>query len=141
MVASAASVRVTGLNELVRALKQVDSGLPKEMRGVSLSVAQTVTEQARSRGFSLGSVAAKAAPSLRASGRQAGAGVTVGGSAYPWALGAEFGGQGRPTTQQFQPHLGRTGYFVYPTIRDNQAEIEEAYADGVDALLRKAGLL
>ena len=56
------------------------------------------------------------------------------------AAGAEFGGQGRPTTQQFRPHLGRQGYFLYPTIRDNQDRIEDEYLSKVDDLIKRAGL-
>jgi hypothetical protein len=140
----APEVRVYGLPELVRALKQVDSALPKELRKTSLDVAKMVTEKARSRGYGLGSVAAKAAPSLRAAARGGGAGVTLGGGAYPFAPGAEFGGGRRPTTQQFKPWRGSgsgAGYFVWPTIRDNSEQIEQDWTEGVEDLFKKAGLL
>jgi hypothetical protein len=82
-------------------------------------------------------VAAKTAPSVKASAGQVLAGVSFGGPEAPWGPGAEFGGQGRPTTQQFQPHLGRQGYFVYPTIRENSEDIENRWLEAADDLIKK----
>jgi hypothetical protein len=45
--------------------------------------------------------------------------------------GAEFGGQGRPTTQQFPPHR-RSGYWFFPTISDDQDRITEELLDVLD---------
>ena len=55
-------------------------------------------------------------------------------------MGAAFGGQGRPTTQQFLPHLGTTGYFPYPTIRKHSGETEETFLEHVEDLLERVGL-
>lgn len=43
-------------------------------------------------------------------------------------------------TTQFRPHLGRTGYFFYPTVRNESKNIDKMYADAVDVALRKAGV-
>ena len=55
-------------------------------------------------------------------------------------MGAEFGGQGRPTTQQFQPFRGHEGYFIYPAIRDNADHIEATYLKAVDDILKRHDL-
>ena len=67
-------------------------------------------------------------------------------------FGVEFGGgkfrKGNPThrqtvrgglvrrgggyTSQFRPHKGRTGYFFYPTVRDEGPNIVRMYANGVE---------
>jgi hypothetical protein len=49
-------------------------------------------------------------------------------------FGAEFGGRRRPTTQQFRPHTGRTGYAFYPALRDVTDDLVRAYVDGLDRL-------
>lgn len=143
--ASSQGVRVQGLNELNRALRELGGReLQKELKETGLEVAREVAEDARGKAFSLGGVAAKAAPSVTASARFTGAGVSIGGSAYPFAGGAEFGGGRRPTTRQFKPWRGNgesAGYFVYPSIRDNADMIAEEYLGAVETLARKHGLL
>lgn len=134
-------VNVEGLAELRRALKAVSDTAPKELNAASKKVAGLVADDARGDAAGLGGVAAKVAPSIKGSGTARGGAITLGGTSYPMALGAEFGGRGRPTTQQFQPHLGRTGYFVYPAIRANGDRIESTYSDLLDDLMRKYDLL
>jgi hypothetical protein len=46
--------------------------------------------------------------------------------------GAEFGGQRRPTTMQFQPHIGKRGYFVYPTLRAQGSRYYDMWVDAID---------
>ena len=134
-------VNVEGLADLRRALKAIDAAAPRELSAVGKQVAGFVAEDARSIAEGLGGVAAKSAPSVKASSSGGGGAIGLGGGAYPMAAGAEFGGRGRPTTQQFKPHLGRTGYFVYPSIRRNADRIEESYSEKLDDLMRKYDLL
>jgi hypothetical protein len=134
-------VNVEGLAELRRALKAVSADAPKELNAASKEVASFVADDARSAAAGLGGVAAKVAPSISPSGTARGGAINLGGASYPMALGAEFGGRGRPTTQQFQPHLGRTGYFVYPTIRRDGDRIESEFSEKLDDLMRKYDLL
>jgi hypothetical protein len=47
-------------------------------------------------------------------------------------FGAEFGGGRRATTKQFTDHLGRTGRFFWPTIRDNRSFIITQYLEVLD---------
>jgi hypothetical protein len=49
-------------------------------------------------------------------------------------FGAEFGGQGRRTTQQFRPHTGTTGYAFYPMFRRHTGDIIDAYGKALDRL-------
>lgn len=138
--AKSEGVNVEGLAELRKALKAVSGDAAKELSAAGKDVAQFVAEDARGAAAGLGGVAAKVAPSIRAAAAAGGGAISLGGAAYPMAAGAEFGGQGRPTTQQFKPHLGRTGYVVYPTIRRDADRIEEAYSEKLDDLMRKYDL-
>lgn len=132
------AVRVEGLADFQRELRAVDTKLPRQLSQANKAAAEMVAGRARSRAQSLGSVAAKSAPSIKAAAEQRRSKITLGGPREPWALGAEFGGQGRPTTQQFDPHRGRQGYFLYPTIRDTREEFIDVYARAIDQVMRAA---
>lgn len=138
--ATSQGIRVSGLNELSRALREMEGGFRSELKEANREAAEMVADESRSAAYSLGGVAAKAAPSVRASAGFNRAGVTIGGNAYPFAAGAAFGGQGRPTTQQFRPWLGTRGYFLYPQIRENADRITETYEDHLHELARRSGL-
>ena len=135
-------IQVEGLRELHRALKALDveggSELSKELRGAHKEAADGVRSKAYGRAMSIGGVAAKAAPSLKARAGAQSAGVAVGGAAYPFGLGAEFGAY---RYKQFSPWRGNgsdAGYFLYPTIRDEADSIIEPYLEALDAVTRKA---
>lgn len=138
--AKSEGVSVEGLAKLRRDLKSVSADAPRELSAAGKEVAEFVAEDARGAASGLGGVAAKVAPSISAKASGGGGAIGLGGAAYPMALGAEFGGQGRPTTQQFKPHLGRTGYFVYPTIRRDSDRIESEFTEKLDDLMRKYDL-
>ena len=140
-VKSGAGVRVEGLDELNRTLRALGGReFQAELRAAGKEIATEVASDATGKAYSLGGVAAHVAPSISASAGFTSAGVSFGGAAHPAAMGAEFGGQGRPTTQQFKPFRGHEGYFVYPAIRDNSEEIERTYLAAVDNILKRHGL-
>lgn len=145
------TVAVTGLAKLNKELRAMGGGLQKELAQTNRAVAGFVADDARGAAESLGGVAAKAAPSIRATGGVKSAGVGFGGAAYPFGAGAEFGaGHDVPRQRttgtyegfnQFGPWKGNgqtAGYFVYPTIRRDAPRIEGEYAKALDALLKKA---
>lgn len=133
-------VRIHGLNETIAALKALENKSEAGIRVANKEAASSVTSHAQAAAAGLGGVAAHSAPALRASAGVKSAGVALDGNAYPMALGAEFGGQGRPTTQQFKPWLGNTGYFLFPTIRRDRDEIDATYREALDRIIREAGL-
>ena len=135
-VKSGAGVRVDGLAEPNRTLRALGGReFQAELREAGRTVAKDVAQDAEGKALALGGVAAHVAPSISAS-----AGVSFGGASHPAAMGAEFGGQGRPTTQQFQPFRGHEGYFIYPAIRDNADHIEATYLKAVDDILKRHDL-
>lgn len=146
----AGGVYIAGLNELVRDLRAWDRKAPRLVSTAHRKLARKVAAKAKTRGTSQGSVAAKAAKSLRASGTVSTAAVLLGGPKAPYAMGAEFGSysnqlrtpgqdkyQGRRTYlgyNQFLPWKGNStdaGYFLWPTIRDMQEEIADTYISDV----------
>lgn len=134
-------IRVEGLKELNRALKDMPKAASKEIRAVNKSVAEKVALGARSRAMMLGGVAARVAPTLKPSAGVMSASVSLGSSAYPEAAGAEFGSY---RYKQFEPWTGNgrdAGRFLYPEIRETSEERTEEYRDALDSALRKVGLL
>lgn len=130
------AVQVKGLAEFQRELKKID--MAKDLRLANLAAAELVATAARSRASGLGGVAAKTAPSIKAAAEQRRSKVNLGGGQYPFAMGAEFGGQGRPTTQQFKPHLGTEGYFLYPAIRNTREQFMDAYERAIQQIMHAA---
>lgn len=61
-----------------------------------------------------------------------GKGKLVKPSAGDVFFGAEFGGKRRKTTQQFRPHLGRQGYWLWPTIRKDEQRMVDQWMKAVD---------
>lgn len=145
-IAAPGGVRVTGLRELNLALRNLARQMGTgggELKAANKEVANFVASESRGKATALGSVAAKTAPSVRASAGATSASVGLGGASAPYGAGAEFGGQHRPTTMQFEPWRGSgpdAGYFLYPTIAANSARIEGEYHDALDSIIRKSGL-
>lgn len=136
--AGADGIGYEGLNALNRDLKAIGKDAQAELKKANVAVAKREGDRAQAAARSLGGVSAHVAPGIRGGGGNAWAGIRLGTD--PAAAGAEFGGQGRPTTQQFRPHLGRTGYAVYPTIRKDNAEITEQWFTAIDDLMKRHGL-
>lgn len=133
-------VQVEGLRELNRALKQLGPEHQRELKDAGMDAANVVVRAATGLAYAHGGVAAKTAPSLRAHGWTGGAGVSMGGSGYPFAGGAEFGSI---RYKQFQPWRGNgsdAGYFLYPAIRNESDAITEAYDAGLGRAIERAGL-
>lgn len=132
------AIQVHGLREFQQALKDLDDRMPRELAAANAEAAGVVAKEATRRGRSLGSTAAKAAGSIKAAKQQRAAAVSIGGPQFPFALGAEFGGGRRPTTQQFQPWKGHTGYFLWPAVRETREQFMHAYERAIDDLMRRA---
>jgi hypothetical protein len=133
---------VAGLNTALRKLPKEASA---RLRDASEEIAADVARVASSRAMGLGGPASIVAPTIRGTRdrvpvvkmgsakriRKGSASQTIGNLIW----GAEFGGGARPTTQQFSPHLGTTGYFLWPTVREMNDEIRKEYSEALDKAL------
>lgn len=137
MSGSLISITATGVENLNRDLQRAASSgvLQKACRDAlkeALPPSVIGTMQGRASGY--GRMQGKAAGGLGYQTLPDGVGITLSG---PFAKGAEFGGRMRPkksyvytsragrryavrrrATQQFLPHLGIQGYWMWPTIED-----------------------
>jgi hypothetical protein len=137
----AGAIRVEGLRELNKSLRAIGPEARAELKAASSRVSGFVASDAHSAAAALGGVAAKTAPSLKPRASVSGsAGVALGGSAYPFGGGAEFGSD---RYKQFKPWRGNgpgAGYFLYPSIRKDAQRITTEYTQALEDLIKKVGL-
>ena len=154
------TVRIEGLKDLQRELRQIDRQLPRELRIVHKGVAEIIAAAARYRAAGLGGVHAKAAPAIKAGAEQRSGFIRLRPTkAVPFIYGAEFGAKhDKPRTVKTpsggttvrlgwnnlpeyrgNQHVGSSpGYMVYPTIRDKGEQMVSVYEQRLDSLLKKA---
>jgi hypothetical protein len=132
------SLRVDGLKEFVAALKEVDPAFARELSAVHREIAKTIRDESISMATGEGSTAAHVAPSIRASGTQRSASITFGSDDYPMALGAEFGSIRYHQFKAWRGNSADAGYFIYPTIRAHEDDIEKAVMDGFERVAAHA---
>lgn len=133
-------VKVTGLVELNKALKALGPEVQKELKAANFEVGDMVAGDARSIALGLGGVAAKVAPSIKATKTAVGAAVSFGGAAYPFAGGAEFGSLRFKQFKTWRGNGSDAGYFLYPAIRQDADQIETTYVERIDDIMRKNGM-
>lgn len=139
---------VEGLNKALKSLPKEASGT---LREASMDIAQDVASRSASEARSQGGIAALVAPTIRVARDRIPA-VRMGNSTridserdgdrqtigdIMW--GAEFGGRRRSTTQQFLPWRGSgsgAGYFLWPTVRGMEDQIQDRYSEALDDALR-----
>jgi hypothetical protein len=159
---TADGVYVKGLDEFRRELKRLEqSGGPDGrdmLKAANHKVASYVISKSKSRASTIGRMQAAAASTMRAGQAQSRATIT-GGAGVPFFFGAEFGSkrdilrrERRPAGwagagrwrgyNQFlpwrSPGTGRTGYFLFPTMRAESPAIVEMYADELDGIIADA---
>lgn len=137
---SSDTLRVEGLADFRRDLKGLENAqeIEREMARDFQRAAQNVVTAATARAAGMGRREARLARSFKASRSAQGARVTLGGPGHPDAMGAEFGGRGRPRTMQFRQHAGKTGLVLFPTIRDKSDDTMEIAGEGFDRATRRA---
>ena len=139
--ASKPMVKVEGTAELLRAINRMEKEVSDSVRDASQGIAQRFAGGVAGRGGTrlqnqvAGAVKAKRdrIPVVTMGTGSLSSGTPI----RDVMFGAEFGGQGRPATNQFPPHNGDLGYFLYPTVRELGPKVAEewfnAIADAVEA--------
>jgi hypothetical protein len=129
-------VRVVGLAELQKDLRELDAALPRQLRLVNKEAADVVVDAALDKAHQLGGVAAHAAEALKSAAEQRRAVVTLGNDRHPEALGAEFGAT---KYRQFRAWRGSgddAGYFLWPAIRETRDRVVQTFDEALGRLLR-----
>lgn len=133
-----ASVKVDGLREFRRGLKDLDKGLPKVLRlafneAVSIVVADAQPDVPRRSG--------KAAGSIKGASTQSAAKIKAGGNKAPYFPWLDFGGKrrGRGGGIAERP-FRKVGRYIWHSFADNRDQIIEATEGALVEIARRAGL-
>lgn len=127
---------IKGMRELLRALNKIPKDLQNDVRDASVQIAEDLVSGAQSKAHTPLQVLAASGlkakrdrvPVVRVPKTMLRPGTRTTDIFY----GAEFGGGRRPSTQQFPEHMGRRGYFLYPTARARGRRYSDLWADAVD---------
>lgn len=128
-------IKVRGLTEFVRALRAMNSDLPKEMRVGLNAGANLVVDWARPR---VPSKSGKAQGSVRASSTRTAARVTGGGARVPYYPWLDFGGRvgrKRAVHRAFLPG----GRYIYAGYQARRDEVTAEVAAAVVRVAESAG--
>jgi len=129
-------IEIQGLREIVRALREVDANLPKQLRLVANEAANIVVDSARP---TVPKRTGRAAASIRAQSTRTAARVTSGGRRAPYMPWLDYGGKvGRndSASRPFEPD----GRYVYPAFRRERQRFEKVMRDRLAEVVRGAGL-
>lgn len=139
-------VPVDGLRPMLDRIRALPKTAQNEVREAAQAIADDEAQRLRAAGSRAGGLAARVAPTIKS--RRDRIPAIVGGGAKRVGddgqgrsgdlfFGAEFGGQGRRTTQQFKPHRGTDGYWFFNQLRDDQDRMMQRWMQVVDAIARE----
>ena len=139
-----AELRMTGLAELRKAMRDAEAGSQKHLQIHFKDVAGVVASAVAGQ-VPVGP-SGKAAGSVRARATATSASIVAGGPSAPYFPWLEFGGS---TGRGHRPGVGdsgaikrdfiKAGRTIYPTIADMSDVIVQAASDGIGDALREAG--
>lgn len=130
-------IQITGLREFQRALKQMDTDLPKQLRVALNEASGLVVDYA---GAHMPKKTGRAAASLKARSSQRAARVGLGGRRAPWAPWLDFGGEGRRKGRPSKRPFIKDGRYVYQGLKVKRDEITEVLSRALTDLAKGAGL-
>jgi hypothetical protein len=141
------SVEAIGLDETIRALRNLPEQVEDEIQKAREDLAEKLARYVKAAGRASDRQSARAARTVRATGGDT---PTVIAGPHPLLFGSEFGANARygwyragryhrSSNRQFRTHIGAVGYWFQPTIRANQPTIDAAWEQATAAILRRWG--
>jgi hypothetical protein len=134
---SGAQIQVTGLREFQRALKSMDTDLPKQIRVALNGAAELVIKYAEPR---IPTKTGRGRASLKARSSQREARIAMGGKRAVYMPWLDFGGQGKRKGRPSARPFIKEGRYIYPGLAANRDEITATMTDALAELARGAGL-
>lgn len=129
------TIRVHGIADLQRALRQMDKDAPKELAAELATISDFVLQRARAK---VPHLTGAARGSMKVKKQQRGAALAVGGTKaeyYPWL---DFGGRvGRNRSVRRDVIPG--GRYIYPTVAQHDDEIKRMVDVVLERMARRAG--
>lgn len=129
-------VRIDGVKEFQRALRDVDANLPKQMRVIFNAATGVVIDWAVPR---IPRRTGRAASSVKARSSQREARVAMGGRRAPYMPWLDFGGKTGPGGSVVRPYR-REGRYLYAGLDAKHEALTQIMTKGLADLGRQAGL-
>lgn len=129
-------IKVKGMVELQRALKDLDGESQKEIRVVLNRVAETVAQGAARR---VPVRTGRARASLRAKSSQRETKVSGYGRKAPYGPWLDFGGKVGRDKSLRRPFV-HGGRYLYPTLAAQRPNLVKAITEGLEELMQRKGL-
>lgn len=130
-----AKLRVVGLVDLQKALRDVDKDLPKELAAGLAEAAEIVASAARAK---MPQRTGRAAGAVKAKKAQRAATIAMGGTAAPYGPWLDFGGSVGRQKMTKRPFF-KEGRYIYPTLRQKRAEVAAKIDEVLKEMAKKAG--
>lgn len=130
-------IGIEGLAQLNRGLRSISKGAPKALRLVHNDAASLLISTAKRK---VPSATGAAQRSMVARSTRTSARVAVGGKRAPYFPWLDFGGEGRVKGRPAPREFIKSGRYVYPTLAEIRPKIEGLLQDGLDQVIRDAGL-
>lgn len=131
------AIRIDGLKEFQRALRDLDSNLPKVMRVVFNEASSVVIDWATPR---VPRRTGRAVKSIKARSSQREARVGIGGARAPYMPWLDFGGEGRVKGRPPARPFIKKGRYLYAGLDATRDEVTKIMTDGLAQLATSAGL-
>lgn len=128
-------IQVRGIQDLQKALRQIDRDLPKELAAGLAEAAEIVAKTARPK---VPTRTGKAAGSITVRKQQRGASLAVGGNRAPHFPWLDFGGRVGPKKSVARPFI-KSGRYVYPALAEKNTEVKAKVDEVLERMARKAG--
>jgi hypothetical protein len=130
-------IKIDGIREFQRSLREVDAGLPKQLRiilngAVGLVIDWAVPRIPRRTGRAAGSVKAKSS--------QREARIGIGGRRAPYMPWLDFGGEGRVAGRPAARPFIKRGRYLYPGLDATRDDVTAVMERGMVDLAESAGL-
>lgn len=129
-------VRIEGLRDMVRALRQVNADLPKALRIAANAAADIVVTEAQR---TVPTRTGRAKASIKAKSTRTAARVTSGGRRAPYMPWLDYGGKVGKNNSASRPFIA-DGRYVYPAFRSKRDEFEKVLRAELAAVVSQAGL-
>ncbi|MET7989854.1 hypothetical protein ABZU76_02985 [Amycolatopsis sp. NPDC005232] len=133
------AIRIEGLREFQRSLKNISPELPKALRLAANDAAELVVADAKPKVPIGPGKGGHAVSSLKAASTRTAARVQGGGKRYPYYPWLDFGGGVGPGKKTKRPFF-KKGRYIWASFADNQDRVVQQLADGLSNVARQAGL-
>ena len=132
-------IKIEGLREFRRNLRNLDSNLPKGLRLAGNAAAKIVVDTAKPRVPVGPGQGGHASSSIKVASTATAARVSAGGKRYPYFPWLDFGGRVGPKKKSLRPFL-KKGRYIWSAYDDERDQIEQTLLTELTDIARSAGM-